>query len=107
VLSLARALSLAPTRAEPPQVPGARPLGLRQPGVQASHGTWHTLNLARSNTPSKKYDVITVCSDGRSKGQLSFVSIHIETLRTKIPVVSTPSGPPHCFPAFRGSAATT
>jgi hypothetical protein len=66
-----------------------------------------TIIVARSNTPSKKYGVLTVCFNGRSKAQLSFVLIHMETLRTKIPVVSRPRGPPHCFPAFRGSAATT
>eukprot|EP00962_Isochrysis_galbana_P055608 scaffold27374_cov112-Isochrysis_galbana.AAC.4 len=27
--------------------------------------------IARSNTPTKKYDVITICSDRRSEGQLS------------------------------------
>eukprot|EP00962_Isochrysis_galbana_P060636 scaffold35304_cov152-Isochrysis_galbana.AAC.2 len=67
-------------------------LGLRS----MEHG-WHAQSvrstqehlIARSNTPTKKHDLITICSDGRSEGQLRFVLIQIESLRSKIQVFST------------------
>eukprot|EP00962_Isochrysis_galbana_P055745 scaffold27535_cov116-Isochrysis_galbana.AAC.4 len=70
---------------------------LRTGAVQAYIQT----EIARSNTPTKKYDVIiTICSDRRSEGQL-------RSLRSKIQVFSTRSGPTHCFFAIRSTAATT
>eukprot|EP00962_Isochrysis_galbana_P023833 scaffold7258_cov122-Isochrysis_galbana.AAC.3 len=46
-----------------PDDPALRTVGPVQAYIQTE--------IARSNTPTKKYDVITICSDRRSEGQLS------------------------------------
>eukprot|EP00962_Isochrysis_galbana_P044459 scaffold17260_cov119-Isochrysis_galbana.AAC.2 len=86
---------------------GSRPRRQAKQMRDFRHARVEARYVARSNTPTKKYDVITICSDGRSEGELRFVLIHIESLRSKIQVFSTRSGPTHCFFAVRGTAATT
>jgi hypothetical protein len=57
--------------------------------------------------PTPKNGVITVCSDGRSEGHLSFFLIHLDALRPKIQVFSTRSGPKDRFSAVRAATART